>query len=148
MLTNEYLRLRCSFGKLPIKTYETTHSRCLFEISFSNGLKGSGTVSCRRRSGGFYWKPHLPGTRQYAGWVNGPIFMLAVRSLSKAINIYNYYKRQGMTLSKPFYSRCLSFHFYHQQNSVVPSANDLSGNPMLSAHMLRGKMPYNTGPYS
>ncbi len=25
---------------------------------------------------------------------------------------------------------------------------DSSGNPMISAHMLRGKMPYNTGPHS
>ncbi len=25
---------------------------------------------------------------------------------------------------------------------------DLSGNPMLSAHILRGQMPYTTGPYS
>ncbi len=26
---------------------------------------GSGPVSCRRRGDGFYWRPRLPGTRQY-----------------------------------------------------------------------------------
>ncbi len=33
--------------------------------TFSNGLKGSRTVSCRRRGSGFYWRPRLPGTWQY-----------------------------------------------------------------------------------
>ena len=32
--------------------------------TFSNGLKGSGTMSCRRRGTGFYWRPRLPGMRQ------------------------------------------------------------------------------------
>ncbi len=30
-----------------------------------NWLKGSRTVSCRRRGDGFYWRPRLPGMRQY-----------------------------------------------------------------------------------
>ncbi len=33
--------------------------------TFSNGLKGSRTVSCRCRDDGFYWRPRLPGTQQY-----------------------------------------------------------------------------------
>ncbi len=32
---------------------------------FTNGLKGSRTVSCRRRGAGFCWRPRLPGTQQY-----------------------------------------------------------------------------------
>ncbi len=30
-------------------------------------LKGPRTVSCRRGSDRFYWRPHLPGTQQYFG---------------------------------------------------------------------------------
>ncbi len=37
-------------------------------VHLLNGLKGSRTVSCRRPGAGFYWRPRLPGTRQYLHW--------------------------------------------------------------------------------
>ena len=49
-----------------VKRCHVVRGFCQFyTISFIKCVKGSGTESCRRRSGGFYWRPRLHGTRQY-----------------------------------------------------------------------------------
>ncbi len=44
---------------------------------FPNGLKGSGPVSCRRRGDGFYWRPRLPGMRQYISCISAHLCITA-----------------------------------------------------------------------
>ena len=47
--------------------------------AFPNGLKGSGTMSCRHHGDGFYWRPRLPGTRQYIIMISSLAYLFVIQ---------------------------------------------------------------------
>ena len=93
-------------------------------FTFSNRLKGSGTMSCRRRGGRFYWRPCPPGTRQYVGLQVYCSFQTGNQYLFFFTNAYlcmcvchSHYHLQNCNANIliPVY-----FHFKHKANANNP----------------------------